>query len=223
MGGCLKALSRLGCLVLIVAVAAVGWWYRDPIMRAVAPWIPHRPAPLPPVADTSVGAPTPAAVASANAKLRELAQAGGPDSVVLNPNEVASLVGGGMNWAVRKMFDSLRVELGEGTVTLYAKLDTRLVPRDALGPLGGVLRPYEPVRTGGPVAIARPGRLRWTLDELSIRGVRFPAPVARRIAQRVAGADATGAVSVAVDPAAADVAVHPTALVLYRRRQARAR
>jgi hypothetical protein len=68
-----------------------------------------REAPLPRVT-SSVGAPTPAAVASANAKLAALERTGGPDSVVLTAN--GGVVGGwGIDWSVRRTFDSLRVEL----------------------------------------------------------------------------------------------------------------
>jgi len=42
----------------------------------------------------------------------------------------------------------------------------------------------------------------------------------KQLARQVAGADAGGAVPIAVDRAIADVAVHPTGVVLYRRRRA---
>src|SRR6185295_13138088 len=108
--GCIKGLLRLGCFALIAAVLLVLWWFREPILRTGARWFGRTEA-LPPVADTAVGAPTPRAVASGQTKVRTLQGAAGPDSVVLNANEVASLIGGSIDWRVRKTYDSLRVEL----------------------------------------------------------------------------------------------------------------
>jgi len=144
----------------------------------------------------------------------------GPDSVVLTPNEVASLIGGGVDWTVRKTFDSLRVELLNGAIAVHARLDTRRMPREALGPLAGVVRAEEPIRIAGPLTIAKPGTARWTVRELDIRGIPLPDAVLKRIARDVAGADSAAAVRVQIDPAVADVAVTPRGLVCYRRRRA---
>jgi hypothetical protein len=216
VNGCLKGLVKLGCLVAIAAVLLVLWWFREPIMRTGARWIGRSQA-LPPVADTAVGAPTPAAVATAIAKVQTLSAAHGADSVVLTPNEVASLIGSGIDWTVRKTFDSLRVELLEGSLAVHARLDTRALPRDALGPLAAVVQPREPLRLGGTLTVDRPGTARFTIREISLRGVAFPAPAVKSIARQVAGADAGGGIPMVVDRAIADVAIHPTGMVLYRR------
>lgn len=218
MNGCLKGLVKLGCLVAIAAVLLLLWWFREPIMRTGARWLGRSQA-LPPVADTAVGAPTPAAVATATAKVQSLGTAHGADSVVLTPNEVASLIGSGIDWTVRKTFDSLRVELLEGSLAVHARLDTRALPRDALGPLAAVVQPREPLRLGGTLTVDRPGTARFTIREISLRGVAFPAPAVKSIAHQVAGADARGGIPVVVDRAIADVAIHPTGMVLYRRVQ----
>ena len=219
MNGCLKGLLKLAGLALLALALLAAWVFREPILRTASRWIgPHGTA-LPPVTDTAVGAPTPTAVASAQTKLASLARSGGPDSVVLTPNEVASLIGGGVDWTVRKTFDSLRVELLNGAIAVHARLDTRRMPREALGPLAGVVRPQEPIRIAGPLTIARPGTARWAVRELSVRGIPVPDAVLKRIARDVAGADTGGAVKVQVNPAVADVAVSPVGLVCYRRRR----
>ena len=219
MNGCLKGLLKLAGLALLALALLAAWVFREPILRTASRWIgPHGTA-LPPVTDTAVGAPTPTAVASAQTKLASLARSGGPDSVVLTPNEVASLIGGGVDWTVRKTFDSLRVELLNGAIAVHARLDTRRMPREALGPFAGVVRPQEPIRIAGPLTIARPGTARWAVRELSVRGIPVPDAVLKRIARDVAGADTGGAVKVQVNPAVADVAVSPVGLVCYRRRR----
>lgn len=220
MNGCLRGVFRLFLFVLLLVGVAAAWWYRAPLAHTVARWVGRRDTALPPVsADSGIGAPTPAALATAEGKLAALGRRRGPDSVVLTPNEMASLVGSGIDWTVRRTFDSLRVELGEGVLAVHARLDTKLIPREALGPLRGLLAEREPLRIAGPIAIVRPGIARWTVRELSLRGFPFPPPAVRALARQAAGADTSGAVALRVDSAVADVAVHSAGVVVYRRRR----
>lgn len=198
----------------------LAWRFREPIIRSVAGWFGPRGEPLPPVSDVAVGAPTPAALESGRAKLLELARPDGPDSVVLNANEMASLIGSGIDWNVRRTFDSLRVELLDGQLAVHARLDTRRIPPEALGPFAGMLEEREPFRIAGPITIERPGTARWEIRELSMRGIEFPAPAVAQLARRVAGADGRGAVPVQVDRVIGGIAVHPLGVVLYRRKGA---
>src|SRR6266571_5664029 len=89
MNGCLKGALRLGCAVVILGALVLAWWFREPIMSTAARWFGRSTA-LPPVADTAVGAPTPKAIASGQAKVGNLRTSAGPDSVVLTPNEMRS-------------------------------------------------------------------------------------------------------------------------------------
>jgi len=216
VNGCFKGIFRLGCLAAVAVLLAVAWWFRAPIEQKAGSWLHRHPTVLPAIAD-SVGAPTPGALKSAQEKLALLGARNGSDSVVLSPNEMASLVGSGIDWKVRKTFDSLRVELAEGSFAVACRLDTRTVPKDALGPFQGALNDHEPLRIAGPLTIARPGEARWTITEFSLRGFAFPQPAVTQLAQRAAGADSHGAIPVAIPPQVADVAVHPTGVVLYRK------
>ena len=219
MNGCLRGLVRLVLLALLLLLVAAAWWYRAPLKETFERWVGRRDTALPAVRDTNVGAPTPAALAAAAGKLSALGRRGGPDSVLLTPNEMASLIGTGIDWAVRKTFDSLRVELSEGSLAVHARLDTKLIPPEALGPLRGLLAEREPVRIAGPITIARPGTARWTVREIALRGFPFPSPAVKALARQTAGADANSAVAIRVDRAIADVAVHSTGVVLYRSRR----
>jgi hypothetical protein len=218
MNGCLKGALRLGCLLVVVAALALVWWFRAPIMSTFARWFGRSQA-LPPVADTSVGAPTPTATASGQQKVGNLRTRTGPDSVVLTPNEMASLIGGGIDWSVRKMYDSLRVELQEGLLVLHARLDTRALPPGALGPFAGMFGEHEPLRMAGTVSIGRPGTALYKITDISLRGIAIPSPVVSSIAKQMAGATSDGAIPLKVDPAVSDVAVHPTGVVLYKRKR----
>lgn len=220
MNGCLKGVARLGCFGALVGTALLIWWFRGPIVETVTGWFGSGPEPLPSVRDIAVGAPTPAALASGREKLVDLARREGPDSVVLTPNEMASLIGSGIDWTVRRAFDSLRVELLDSALAVHARLDTRRLPPDALGPFMGMLEEREPFRIAGPIAIERPGTARWEIRELSVRGIEVPEPAVKEVARRVAGARRDGTVAVQVDRVIGAVAVHPTGVVLYRRRPA---
>jgi hypothetical protein len=217
MNGCLKGVFKLGCAILVIGVLACAWWFREPIIHMFASWFGRSTA-LPPVADTAVGAPTPKATASGQAKVGNLRTSAGPDSVVLTPNEVASLIGAGIDWNVRKMYDSLRVELQEGKLILHARLDTRALPPGTLGPFAGMFGPREPLRMAGTLSVDRPGRALYDITEISLRGIEIPGPFVKQITKQMAGASANGAVPLKVDPAVSDVKVHTTGVVLYKRR-----
>src|SRR6058998_860966 len=216
MDGCLKGALKLGCAVVLIGALALAWWFRAPIMGTVAHWFGRSTA-LPPVADTAVGAPTPTATASGQKKVGNLRTSTGPDSVVLTPNEMASLVGAGIDWNVRKMFDSLRVELQEGKLILHARLDTRALPPGTLGPFAGMFGEHEPLRMAGTVTIARSGTAFYDITEMSLRGIEIPGPFVKQLTKQMAGASPNGAVPVKVDPAVTAVKVHTTGVVLYKR------
>ena len=99
---------------------------------------------------------------------------------------------------------------------MHARLDTRAVPREALGPLASILAPREPLRLGGTLTIDRPGTARFTIREISLRGIAFPTPAVKSVAHQMAGADADGAIPMQVSRDVARVAIHPTGVVLYR-------
>src|SRR5258708_10700606 len=141
--GCLKGAFRLGGLAAILVAAIAVWWFRDPIGRRAAHLFGRHSTALPPV-DPSVGAPTPSALASAEVKLEALGQRGGPDSVLLNANELASLIGRGIDWSVRKAFDSLPVELLDGKLALDTRLHTNLIPPTSLAPPHALFTPPQP-------------------------------------------------------------------------------
>src|ERR1041385_3472806 len=175
MNGCLKGVFRLGSALALLFVLALA--------AQVAHWF-GRPTGRPPVADTAVGAPTPAATASGKAKVGNLRTTAGPDSVVLTPNEMASLIGAGIDWNVRKMYDSLRVELQEGTLILHARLDTRALPPGTLGPFAGMFGEHEPLRMAGTVSIGRPGTALYDITQITLRGIEIPGPLVKQLTKQ---------------------------------------
>jgi hypothetical protein len=130
---------------------------------------------------------------------------------------MASMIGAGMDWNVRKMYDSLRVELQEGKLILHARLDTRALPAGTLGPFAGMFGEHEPLRMAGTVAIGSPGTAYYDITEMSLRGIEIPTPFVKQLTKQMAGASPNGAVPVKVDPAVTEVKVHTTGVVLYKR------
>ena len=119
---------------------------------------------------------------------------------------------------MRKTYDSLRVELQEGKLILHARLETRALPPGSLGPFAGMFGDREPLRMAGTLSVARPGTALYDITEISLRGIEIPGPFVKQITKQMAGASANGAVPLKVDPAVSDVKVHPTGVVLYKRR-----
>src|SRR2546423_5867542 len=220
MTACLKGIFRLGCAAVLICAWALVWWSRARVRQAFAHWFGRSTA-LPSIADPAVGAPTPRATASGKEKVSRLETSAGPDSVILTPNEVASLIGSGIDWSVRKLYDSLRVELQEGRLVLHARLDTRALPPGTLGPFAGMFGEHAPLRMAGSVSIARPGTALYAIKEISLRGIEIPGPMVHSIARQMAGATSNGAIPLKVDPAVSDVVVHATGVVLYKSRRAR--
>jgi hypothetical protein len=169
MMGCLSApFKLLGCLGLIVALG-VGYIYRDRLELEGRRLIERIQGDVPP----SSGRPGVSSLQSAKAKVDSL-NGWRADSVVLTASEFASLVGSGMDRELRSQLDSLRVELLDGEIQVSARLRTERLPREVLGPLGGALRPTEPVRAAGPVRVTRPGAGEWSVRSFQIGD--FPVP-----------------------------------------------
>src|SRR2546422_220037 len=96
------------------------------------------------------------------------------------------------------------------------RLVAPLTAPDAGGQIAGYLCPRDPLGMGAPPRRERRGLARFTAQELWLRGFPSPPPVVRQLAQRVAGADSTGAVPLHVSSGVADVRIHPTVMVLCR-------
>jgi hypothetical protein len=169
MMGCLTApFKLLGCLGLIVALG-LGYFYRDRLEHEGRRLVERVRGVVPP----SSGRPGVSSLESARAKVDSL-NGWRADSVVLTASEFASLVGSGMDPELRSQLDSLRVELLDGEIQVSARLRTERLPREALGPFGGALRPTEPVRAAGPVRVTRPGAGEWSVRSFRIGD--FPVP-----------------------------------------------
>lgn len=211
MIGCLTAPFRaLGCLV-VVGGLALGWLYRDQVVRTARGWLPRAEAPA---AATSAGRPGARALASAKSKVDSL-NGWGADSVVLTPSELASLVGDGMDAEVRRQLDSLRVEPLDGEVRIRARLRTGRLPSDVVGPLAIALRETEPIEAIGPLRVLRPSVGEWDVRSIKIRELPLPADLVHRVVGRVLGNPQQETVPVRMPRGVRAIRLTPGAAILY--------
>jgi hypothetical protein len=181
--GCLAAPFKfVGCLGLLVLLA-VGWLYRDRLTAEARNLVGQiggsDDAP-------STGRPGSESLVRARAKIDSL-NGWRADSVVLNASEVASMIGAGLDPALRNQLDSLQVELQDGSIAVRARLATARLPRELVGLLAVALRPTEPIQAAGPLRVVGPSRAEWALRSFSIRGVPLPQDAVPKLVAKALG------------------------------------
>lgn len=205
MKGILKGMALL---VLLLAIA-VGWLYRDLVGDAIRRAIN-------PETVSAVGRPDDASRQSARNKVRSLASRG-VDSVVLTPSETASLLDELIGPLVADNFDSLEVELLEGGLGVSGRVKTTGIPRDMLGPLGSIVRPWEELGLGGPLRVLGDGKGEWRVERLSIRGFPFPRDMVAAVVSRLVEGSSGGAIPLLIPDGVVDVSIRPAGVTLYRK------
>jgi hypothetical protein len=215
--GCFKGLIKLVFFLVFLVVVLIGWIYRREIGGAITRLVGGKPTDLPAVARPDIGAPTEAALAAARAKLDSLGRQGraGRDSVILDANQTASLVGAGLDWSVRRTFDSLRVELQDDYLVVHARLQTDRLPADALGPVKDMVDPVEPIRIGGKVRVNAPMVADFMVEQFQLGTFPFPKPVIDRLVPRMGG-NRDGSFPIAIPPQVGGIRVTPAGVVVYR-------
>jgi hypothetical protein len=209
--GCLTApFKLLGCLGLI-AILAVGWLYRDRLLREGRRLI-DRVEGAPPA--TAMARPGARALKSAQAKVDSL-NGWRADSVVLSPAEVASLVGRGMDPVLRSQLDSLQVRLLDGELELHARLRTARLPREVLGPLTVALKERESIEAAGPIEVTGPGRGEWEVRSFRIRDFPLPADMVPHVLARALGDSTRRAVTVRIPRGITRIRLRPAGATLY--------
>lgn len=208
--GCLTAPFKLvGCLGL-VALLALGWLYRDRLVREGRRLLDREPVP----AAAATGRPGIRALKSARSKIDSL-NGWRADSIVLTPAEAASLIGSGLDGTLRKQLDSLQVRLLEGEIALTARLRTARLPHEAVGPLSVALRETEPIEATGTLRVVEPGTGEWRVRSFRIRDFPVPDALVPGLIARALGRPQRKAVPVAIPSGIAEIQVRPTGAILY--------
>jgi hypothetical protein len=201
-----RFLFRLIGILLLAALVSAAWLFRSDIMRVVRPEAAEHGGP--------VAHPSPKALAQARDRVDSLLgwQA---DSVVLSAAELASLVTAGLPAQARSHVDSIGLTLGDDRIELRGKLDTKVIPKDELGPFAGVLNPWEPVAAAGPVTVPKPGFADWTIEQITIRGITLPQSISKSIAQRVFAGSREGRIRIPLPAGIGGLRIRPDRAVLY--------
>jgi hypothetical protein len=211
--GCLTAPFKvLGCVGLI-ALLVIGWLYRDRVVREGRRLLGQVQTSGAPVASAR-GRPGARSLASARAKIDSL-NGWRADSVVLTASEVASLMGSGLAPKFRAELDSLQVELLPDEVTVRARLRTRRLTSDLVGPLAAALGSTEPVAATGPLRVIGPRVGEWAVRSVRIRDFPLPGPAVSRLVSRALDDPRRQTVPWAVPPGIRAIRVRPTGATLY--------
>ena len=215
MGGCFKNIfAGIGCLAVAILAAVGAWYYRAEIADLVRD-VSRRGNPDA-VPEFTVGRPSPAALRSAQDKEATIARSGGAGRIVLDADEMASLIEDRLDTRARMALDSIRVILEPGRVSLEAELLTDVFGRDLLGPLRGIIDPREPVRVSGPAEVVAPGIVAWKVDQFVVSSFSFPGPTIGPLADRLTGGS-DGVILISVPATVGDIRVSPDGVTFFRR------
>lgn len=145
--GCI---ARLGCLIVLVILACIGWFTRDL-------WVPERFRSHPATASADAWQPvTEAGAARTRAALQKLSQPQGPVFQTLSAGDIASLAFTELATRVGGAADSVAAKIDSGRMSMRASVRTAEL-KDRLGPLAGMLRDREMVELTGTFHMLRPG------------------------------------------------------------------
>ena len=213
--GCLKNIfAMIGCTTVLLVGGIFGWQYRVQLLDAYEAFRAAETV----VPESAAAEPSDDALQSATRKRAQIAEAGGPGYVVLLPDEMASLVRGGLHPDAARALDSLRLSLQDDRLVLEADLLTEVWGRRTLGPFAGILEPREPLRVAGPARVESPGVMAWTPDEFVVRSLPFPeAAIPSLVNSLTRGSD--GAIRFSIPSSVGDVAVRPDGVTFYKRVQ----
>lgn len=206
--------AGIGCLTVLIIGAAGAWYFRADISEAYHAFIDGFSDGI--EVQSTAGHPSPSALESALEKERAIARRGGPERVILNADEMASLIEDRLDIEAREALDSITVTLERDRFSLDAKIQTELFGRDLLGPLRGMIDPLEPIRVSGPAEIRAPGVIGWEVDEFRVAAFPFPGAAIPLLVDRLTGGEG-GAMLIAVPAEVDDMRIRPDGVTFYRR------
>lgn len=182
MFGCLR---RLGCLVVLLVVAAAAYITRDR-------WYPRLVGgtPAPESVETAIWMPvTEATTEAGRRKVARLEAARGPSAVVLQPAELAGYL---LADALRQLpasSDGVGAAVVGDRVYVRVAMRLRDLGGDVLGPLTGMLGDRDTLLLGGTLEIVRPGLGLFHVRDVKVKDFALPAPVIRKLLPRLRGGD----------------------------------
>ena len=175
--GCL--VRKLFLLAVLVAAIAAGWWLRSQ-------WGGGAPR-----ATVSAEGPdwqplSAERAATARAALERFARRPRPDSIVLEPADLGSLVLVQIARELPPSADSIAAAVYEELYRVRASVrPAELGGAEVLGSLGGFLGEREPLEIGGTFHLVRPGLAEFRVREIRLREFPIPERLIPRLMQRI--------------------------------------
>ena len=175
--GCI---GRIGCLVVLLLVAAGAWFTRDRWLHRV-PFINRDST----VATTRVSSWQPLTTdgaGRARTALRRLEGRSGPVYVNVAPGDLAAYVFQELSGALPTGADSVEAAaIGDQLIVRAVVPTTLFGDRRSLGPVAALLGDRERVQFGGRLRIIRPGLGEFKVTELKLREFTLPKALIPRI------------------------------------------
>lgn len=183
MKGCFR---RLGCLVIIICVVAVWYWYTR---------VEHPAGPINPATGTATPAnsvnsgwqPLTAADAQrGQAAVQSLARQSGPVFANLTPAEAASYIF--LVLAKQLPPSAKNTEVAVIGDRAYVRADVELKEfggSKQLGPLGMLLGERDSVRLGGTINMLKPGLAEFLIQEVHLGRIDVPSGLIPRLVMQI--------------------------------------
>ena len=209
MKGCLLWPLRLAVVLVMLLLLGGAWAYRRELAGMWHFWGSGTTEPAP-----VTGRATARGLAAATDLVDSL-NGWRADSIVLDAEELASLLQAGLGGAAARYLDSVEVTLGTDHVTVSASLATEAIPRRAFGPFRRMVRARERVSVGGRLVVLGPEAGALRVDAVSLRGIPFPSALTGRFMSASLGASDDGTVKFALPRGIRDLRVLPSGVVLY--------
>jgi hypothetical protein len=176
--GCL---ARLGCLVLLAALAVGAWLTKDRWIRSVSS------SANPTTSAVSAWEPlNPAAGERGKRAIDDLGNASGPVFRNLTASEVASYVFQTVARTIPASADSAEAAVIGDALYVRAVVPVKdIAGSGVLGPLAGLLNDRERLQLGGTFHVVRPGLSEFQIREIKLRDFKVPTGAIPRLVQQI--------------------------------------
>ena len=182
--GCLR---RLGCLLLLVVLAAGAAWITSNRWRPLLPgWVPGTEDARAIAADTGWAPVTPVGATRAEHALSALRDRSAKVYTPVSPADFAGYVLMDLSGRLPPDGDSTQAVVIANQLRVRTSLDIRaLGGQHAWEPVFDLIGTRAPLVLAGSFDVVRPGIAEFHVQELSIHGVPVPGPMIPRLLRRV--------------------------------------
>ena len=179
MFGCLR---RIGCLIILVVLGFLAWFYRDQLMGLI-----HRGNATAASASGVVWEPlTDAGAARARTTISTLGQRQGPVFANVHAGDLASYIFVALSKQLPPSAKDAQAAVINDKLYLRAVVNpAELGGTRVLGPMASVLGSRDTLLFGGTFEVVHPGLAEYHVQELKIAHLKIPAQLIPRVVQQI--------------------------------------